>query len=109
MQASITHTTAPVTDGKLIASDMQDDRVLIWYDIDGAISGTAKPTILGHGENAYDANDTIPGVNAAHDMSEANFADTICMPKSLAYDGCNLWVGEFKFGNRMLRFAATHN
>lgn len=97
------------SDGKLIASDMQDDRVLIWYDIDGAISGTATPTILGHGENAYDANDTIPGVNAAHDMSEANFADTICMPKSLAYDGCNLWVGEFKFGNRMLRFAATHN
>lgn len=97
------------SDGKLIASDMQDDRVIIWYDIDGAINETATPTILGHGENAYDANDTIPGVNAAHDMSEANFADTICMPKSLAYDGCNLWVGEFKFGNRMLRFAATQN
>lgn len=65
----------------------------------------ANVTVLGHGINAYDAED-INGHTKydGHTMKDATFADTLRMPKSIAYDGHNLWIGEFKFSNRLLRF-----
>jgi len=90
-------------DGKYFVADMADDRVLIWNSVADAINGIT-PIVIGHGEHMYDLDDMI-GTYGYHDVQEAVFADTLSMPRYLAYDGKNLWVGEFKFSNRLLRYA----
>ena len=90
-------------DNKFIVTDTAEDRVFVWNSIEDAIS-KEEPIILGHGENVYDMDELI-GTSGGHDIQEATFADTFYMPLYVAYDGHNLWVGEFKFSNRLLRFA----
>ena len=99
--------TLITSDGKYIVSDMEENRILIWNSVEDAIMKDGlpakEPTVLGHGKNLYDLDELIGGTGA-HDIQEATFEDTFFMPLYVAYDGYNLWVGEFKFSNRLLRF-----
>ena len=84
---------------------MAEDRVIIWNSVDDAVN-KVTPVILGHGKNMYDFDDMMKDTSTYgyHDVQEAVFADTLSMPRYLAYDGRNLWIGEFKFSNRLLRY-----
>lgn len=78
------------SDGKVAIADSGNNRVIIWNSIEDAKNNTENVTILGRGDDYYG--------------SPATFKTTFHMPKRLVCDGKNLWVGEFKFSNRLLRF-----
>jgi len=75
----------------LFVADTGFDRVLIWNDIADALAGKSADVILG----ASDFQDTSPQIGA----------DKLFWPCTLAFDGSYLWVGEFKFSERILRFS----
>lgn len=81
---------ALVADNHLFIADTGFNRVVIWNDIADAIAGQPADTILGN-----NADYSIPEIGT----------DTLFMPSALAFDGSHLWVGEFKFSGRLLRFA----
>lgn len=83
--------SAMVYAGHLFIADTGFDRVLIWNDIAGALAGKTADVILGAG----DFQDTSPEIGA----------DKLFWPCTLAFDGSYLWVGEFKFSERILRFS----
>lgn len=102
--------------GKLILTDLGTCRTVIWDSVEAAIADQSKDymnltednphvVILGHGISAYD-NEDLNGHTKydGHYYKDVASADALRMPKTLAYDGHNLWVGEFKFSNRLLRF-----
>ena len=59
--------------------------------MDEALSGAAPDAVLG----AESLRDTDPEIGR----------DSVFWPNRLAYDGDYLWVGEFKFSGRLLRFS----
>ena len=62
--------------------------------------------ILGNGTGSYSFRDLLGKEGGdVIDPIAASTIDTITMPRSIGYDGQNLWVSEFKFANRILRFA----
>ncbi len=67
-----------------------DNRVLAWKQFPEK-DGTAPDAVLGQ----PDWNTTTPGRGM----------NKIKTPKALAFDGSYLWVGEFKFADRLLRFS----
>ena len=81
---------AIVARGSLFVADTNFNRVHIWKEIADAISGKSADVILGKGE---------PGA------APLQLKDALFWPAGLAFDGSYLWVGEFKFGNRLLRFS----
>ena len=103
-------------DGKLILADTGHGRVIVWNSVDAAIADQRKDyqnltednanvVILGNGANRYDKEDLNGHTKYdGHNGIKATYADTFRMPKTLAYDGSNLWIGEFKFSNRLLRY-----
>jgi len=85
------HPVKVATDGtKLVLADTWNNRVLIWNSI--PTTGTEQPNIV---------------------LGQQNFSDTcprttksgLYMPRSLYFDGSLLWIGEFKFSNRVLRYS----
>ena len=103
-------------DGKFILADTGRNRVIVWNSVGAAIADQTKDyqnltednanvVILGNGANRYDSEDMNGHTKyAAHNGIKAAYADTFRVPKTLAYDGNNLWIGEFKFSNRLLRY-----
>jgi len=83
---------ALVADGRFFVADRSNNRVQVWNRLEDAMEGRPADAYLG----AMNATDTRPGIAA----------DKLFMPGSLAFDGRNLWVGEFKFSTRILRFSA---
>mgnify|MGYP005842532941 CR=1 FL=1 len=81
---------ALAADGRLFVADRNNNRVVVWNRVPDAIDGRAPDAYLG----AARADDRTAG------MSERK----LFMPGSLAWDGENLRVGEFKFSTRILRF-----
>lgn len=81
---------AIVSKGSLFIADTNFNRVHIWKDINQTISGKDADVVLGKG-----------GPNT----SPLQLKDALFWPAGLAFDGSYLWVGEFKFGNRLLRFS----
>ena len=78
-------------DGKhLFVADTCNNRILIWNETPQAEH--QPPDIVLGQENFED--------NFAHATRDGLF-----MPGSLCFDGSYLWVGEFKFSNRLVRFA----
>lgn len=77
--------------GLFFVADRGNNRVAVWNRIDDALNGAPPNAFLG----AADANDTRAGLSQTK----------LFMPGSLAYDGRHLWVGEFKFSTRILRFS----
>lgn len=74
-------------DGGLMVADTNNNRVLIWHSVDSASSGAPADAILGGNQP--------PQIGR----------DTLYWAGGLAFDGSYLWVGEFKFSNRLLRFS----
>ena len=59
--------------------------------------------ILGHSEKSYETDD-VYGVYDYHYAIGTLFDNTLYMPNKLCFDGNNLWIGEYKWSNRLLRF-----
>lgn len=82
---------ALVSQGHLFIGDTGFNRVLIWKSIEEAISGEEADVILG----AESLTDTNPEIGR----------NKLFWPATMAFDGSYLWVGEFKFSERLLRFS----
>ena len=82
---------ALVSQGHLFVADTGFNRVLIWTKIEDTIAGKDADVILG-AETLQDINPEI-GRNK------------LFWPATMAFDGSYLWVGEFKFSERLLRFS----
>ena len=77
--------------GHLFIADTGFHRVLVWNSLDEAVAGKNPDIVLGE-ENLEDV---IPEIGR----------DKLFWPAGLAFDGSYLWVGEFKFSGRILRFS----
>lgn len=84
---------AIISHGRLFVANTSFNRVDVWHDVNDAIHGAPADAHLG----ASTAKDRQPGIGRAK----------LFMPGSLAYDGARLWVGEFKFSTRILRFSPS--
>lgn len=82
---------AMTVDGRLLIADTGSNRILIWNEIANALAYRPADIVLG----AADLQDLTPEIGA----------DKLFWPASLAFDGSYLWVGEFKFSERILRFS----
>lgn len=82
---------ALVADGRFFVADRNNNRVQFWNRVQDAIEGKTADAFLG----ASNANDRSAGLSR----------NKLFMPGSVAYDGTYLWVGEFKFSTRILRFS----
>ena len=76
-------------DNHLFVADTVNNRVLVWTHMDSVRSQNP---------------DVILGASSLSDVTPAIGRDTLFWPGALAYDGGSLWVGEFKFANRLVRF-----
>lgn len=81
---------AALGDGRLLVADTGFNRVVGWSRVEDAIAGRDPDLVLG-------APTLAPAPPAAG-------RDTLFWPGALALDGNRLWVGEFKFSGRLLRF-----
>ncbi len=79
--------------GSFFIANTGGNLVYAWKDIEDAIDGKPYDTILGDSS----AEDTKPEIGK----------NKLFWPAALAYDGSFLWVGEFKFSGRILRFSAN--
>lgn len=76
---------------RLWVADTSYNRVLGWNSMEEVLAGARASLILG----AADTSDVGPNIGRS----------SLFMPGSLAWDGSCLWVGEFKFSSRLLRFS----
>ncbi|MGQ9760160.1 MAG: hypothetical protein ACUVQ5_06315 [Candidatus Methanomethylicaceae archaeon] len=83
---------ATVSHGHLFIADTGNSRVLVWEKIEEAISGKWPP-------------DAILGKANLDDRQPSIGRGNLFNPVGLSFDGSYLWVGEFKFSNRILRFS----
>jgi DNA-binding beta-propeller fold protein YncE len=81
---------ALAADGRLFVADRSNNRVQVWNRVQDAMDGKPANAYLG----ALSAEDRSPGLTR----------NKLFMPGALAWDGTHLWVGEFKFSTRILRF-----
>lgn len=79
--------------GHLFIADTGFNRVLIWENLENALSGQAADVIL--------------GAETETDISPEIGQDTLFWPAALAFDGSYLWVGEYKFSERLLRYSTS--
>ena len=75
---------------KLFIADTVFNRVLVWDSIENAKNGMAPDTILGQSNTS--------------DKNPKKSQDGLFWPKEMCFDGNNLWVGEYKFSGRLIRF-----
>jgi hypothetical protein len=80
-----------IADGRLFVCNRSFNRVDVWNRVEDALDGRPADALLG----ASDAQDRKPGIGR----------NQLFMPGSLAWGGGYLWVGEFKFSTRILRFS----
>ena len=77
--------------GHLFISDKGYHRILVWEDKAKAMSGEAPDVFLGA---------------AGPEDFGANIGETgLFWPSELAFEGDALWVGEYKFSGRAVRFS----
>ncbi|MCQ2496705.1 MAG: hypothetical protein MJ131_08960 [Lachnospiraceae bacterium] len=95
--------------GMLAVADMGENRVIVWNSVEDAINDKEILTILGHGKEYYNVDDLILAsggtANAYRYPIGHSTEDSLNMPRYIAFDGKNLWIGEFKFASRLVRFA----
>jgi len=77
--------------GHLFIADTCNSRVLVWESLGDAVAGVEPDLVLGQ--------DDLIGT------SPAIGRDRLFWPDGLAFDGSYLWVGEFKFSERLVRFS----
>ncbi len=83
--------SATIYKNHLFVGDTGFNRVLVWKNIEDAIAGKGADVILG----AESLTDTNPEIGR----------NKLFWPATMAFDGSYLWVGEFKFSERLLRFS----
>jgi len=76
---------------RLFVADTSNDRVFIWNSLPTA--GNEAPNIVLGQKNFTDV------------VGSTSAKDGLYMPRGLSFDGSFLWVGEFKFSNRVLRYS----
>lgn len=81
--------------GRLFIGDTSFNRVLVWSNILDAVNGLAPGIVLG--ATSLSLADTTPEIGR----------DKLFMPAALNFDGQYLWVGEFKFSSRLLRYSPS--
>ncbi len=86
---------AIVSNGHLFVADTGFHRVLAWEDTEDAIAGKVADVILGE----KNLTDVTPEIGQ----------DKLFWPAGMAFDGSYLWVGEYKFSGRLLRFSVQEN
>ena len=84
---------ALVSNNVLFVADTGFHRILVWNSVTSALAGGLPDAYLG----AASSTDTRPTHSAAE----------VRMPASLWVANGYLWVGERKFGHRVVRFALT--
>lgn len=77
--------------GRLFVADTGFNRVQVWSNIQNALAGQPADVVLG--ENNF--SDTAPEIGR----------NKTFWPASVFYDGKYLWIGEYKFSHRLLRFS----
>ncbi len=82
-----------IADGRLFVCNRSFNRVDVWSRVEDALAAHPADALLG----ASDAQDRAPGLGR----------NKLFMPGSLAWGGGYLWVGEFKFSTRILRFSPS--
>ena len=90
-------------DNMLVITNMGDNRIVVWDNINDAIDHKAATVIIGHSEKSYETDD-LYGVYDYHVNVGTVYDNTLYMPNKLCFDGKNLWVGEYKWSNRLLRY-----
>lgn len=83
--------TAMVSHGMFFIADTIFNRILGWTKIEDALSGEQPDFLLG----ATTLNETEPSIAE----------DALFWPAGIDFDGTHLWIGEFKFSNRLVRFS----
>ncbi|MBP5305846.1 MAG: hypothetical protein J6Z02_08345 [Lachnospiraceae bacterium] len=105
-QFSMPGSAIVTTEGKLVIADPGYDRVLLYDSVDAAIKDFYSYTQIGlldnypvvsYSDNGFE-NTEYPGVSTD---------GSLFMPTNLMYYGGHLWVGEFKFCSRILRYDFT--
>jgi hypothetical protein len=84
---------AIVADDRVFLVDQGAHRVYAWSSVDLATNGGEASLLLGAADWA--------------DRAPAQSASDLFWPRTLAFDGETLWVGEYKFGGRVLGFTGT--
>lgn len=80
-----------IAGGRLYVANRGFNRVDVWERVEDAMAGRPADALLG----ADDASDRGPGIGR----------NQLFMPGSIAWGGGYLWVGEFKFSTRILRYS----
>lgn len=80
---------ACLPEGRLMVANTQFNQVWIWHKVETALAGANPDAILG-------SQDRLPRIGKAD----------LFWPGALAAAGSALWVGEHKFGNRLLHYRA---
>jgi hypothetical protein len=84
---------AALSGTRLFVADTAFNRVQIWNDLSTAVAGSAPDIILGQ------------PANSITDTSPAMSRNGLFFPGAVFFDGSYLWVGEFKFSGRLVRFS----
>jgi hypothetical protein len=84
-----------LVNGKLIVGDTGFNRVEIWNSVESAIFGQKPDAIWGYQGTAMVSDNAKPKIGKSG----------LFWPATIAFDGSFLWVGEFKFSERLLRFS----
>jgi hypothetical protein len=80
-----------VSHGHLFVGDTVNNRVQAWKRVEDALAGKPPDVVLGE----KDLNDVTPEIGK----------DKLFWPASVSFDGSYLWVGEYKFSGRVVRFS----
>jgi hypothetical protein len=80
-----------VSGGSLFVGDTVNNRVQAWKRVEDALAGKPPDVVLGE----KDLNDVTPEIGK----------DKLFWPSSVSFDGSYLWVGEYKFSGRVVRFS----
>jgi hypothetical protein len=93
--------------GQLVVTDANEHCIYLWNSVSDAVNGVKYAIKLGQGSDYY-SSDKIPGANTERvNPVEVAGSNSFIMPTFLAYDGKYLWVGEYKFSSRLLRFSGV--
>ncbi len=85
--------TAITYGSKLFIVDNSNNRVQVWNDITDAKNGLTADTILGQSNSI--------------DVNNKKTRDGLFWPSGICFNGKDLWVGEFKFSGRLVKFEAN--
>lgn len=80
---------AMIRDGRLIVANTNFNRVMVWNHVEDAIGRRPADVLLGARNN-----------DGAPELTQTG----LFWPGVVSFDGSFLWVGEFKFSNRLMRY-----